>query len=77
MSQDIQEPGTSLDAAEPLSAELGYEHEKKPSNSNVNLMDAMERECEQNEVQKKDLSIRFRKKNKKSKKQDGEGLYCH
>lgn len=72
--QDIQEPGTSSDAAEPLYAELGDEHEKKPSNSNVNLLDGMERESKQlrEEVQKKDLSIRFRKKKKKSKTQNGE-----
>ncbi|KAK5604771.1 hypothetical protein CRENBAI_010886 [Crenichthys baileyi] len=50
--QDIQEPGTSsdtatmqpYDAAEPLSAGLGDEHEKEPSSKNLDLVDVMERD---------------------------------
>ncbi|MEQ2230801.1 hypothetical protein ILYODFUR_033052 [Ilyodon furcidens] len=78
--QDIQEPGTSsdtatmqpYDAAEPLSAALGDEHEKEPSSKNVDLLDVMERDGKRltEEDPKKEGSIRLRKKNKKAKKQD-------
>ncbi|XP_047207141.1 piezo-type mechanosensitive ion channel component 1 isoform X2 [Girardinichthys multiradiatus] len=78
--QDIQEPGTSsdtatmqpYDAAEPLSAGLGDEHEKEPSSKNVDLLDVMERDGKRltEEDPKKEGSIRLRKKNKKAKKQD-------
>ncbi|KAM4600042.1 piezo-type mechanosensitive ion channel component 1 isoform 1-T1 [Fundulus diaphanus] len=78
--QDIQEPGTSSDtatmeshdAAEPLSADLGEDPDKEPRINNVDLLDVMERDGKRltEEVPKRDSRIRFRKKNKKARKQD-------
>ncbi|XP_038124016.1 piezo-type mechanosensitive ion channel component 1 isoform X2 [Cyprinodon tularosa] len=79
--QDNQEPGTSLaaaaavtrhDAAEDLSARPQNEREKEPRNNNLDLLDVMERDGKelQEEVPKKNSSIRLRRKNKKAKNQD-------
>ncbi|KAM4729964.1 piezo-type mechanosensitive ion channel component 1 isoform 2-T2 [Anableps anableps] len=78
--QDIEQPGTSSgaatmqphDAAEALSAGLGDEHERETTNSSVNVLDGMERDCQRltGDVPKRDSSIRLRRKNKKAKKQD-------
>ncbi|XP_015242628.1 PREDICTED: piezo-type mechanosensitive ion channel component 1 [Cyprinodon variegatus] len=78
--QDNQEPGTSMaaaavmrhDAAEDLPARPQNEREKEPRNNNLDLLDVMERDGKelQEEVPKKNSSIRLRRKNKKAKNQD-------
>lgn len=68
---------TRHDAAEDLSARPQNEREQEPRNNNLDLLDVMERDGKelQEEVPKKNSSIRLRRKNKKAKNQDSKGLY--